>query len=146
MENEIKTISNQLKIQYMVFWIIPVALFIAFENNIFPVGYYADNVYMQYVLETISILVTVICVPIGLKLFKWVFFRRIEEATLPVALSRYRFWSGIRLLILGIAVCLNIYVSYTTLGNVGGLCALISLTASLFCWPAIKRLRTDLSL
>ena len=48
------------------------------------------------------------------------------------------------MLMLEAAVIINILTYYLTLSNTGLLCALITLTASLFCIPGEKRLREEL--
>lgn len=47
---------------------------------------------------------------------------------------------------LAIVTFLNIYVYYTTLDNIGGLCALIGVTASIFCLPSEKKLKEELNI
>ncbi|NDV64331.1 hypothetical protein [Bacteroides sp. 224] len=144
MEKQIKQTINGLKIQYVLFWILPILLIIAGESNWMPVGLYADDAGMQYIWDTVGILVTIAFVPLSLKLFSLVLKKQIDTLTFPVALKRYSLWSGIRLGLLEFVVILNIVIYYLTLGNIGSLCALIALTASFFCMPSEKRLREEL--
>lgn len=142
----IETIVRKLKLQYGLFWAIPILLIIAYETDLLPVGRYADNPQMMYVLETVGILITVVCVPAALKLFSVVLKKRINEVHLNEALSKYVFWSGMRLAILEIAVMLNIIIYYLVFSNVGAFCALIALTASVFCLPGEKRMCEELKI
>lgn len=146
MENKIDKTLKTLKVQFFLFWLIPILLFVAYETNLLGVGTYADDPQMQYVWETIGILVAIACVPLALKLFSIVLKKKIDEVSFPAALSKYQLWSGIRLGILEFAALLNIVVYYFTLNNIGGLCALIAMTASLFCFPGEKRMREELNI
>lgn len=108
------------------------------------VGLYADNARVSYVSETVGILMVASCVPVALKLFSWVLIRKIDMVSFPEALRLYFVWSSVRLLMLEVALIINILTYYLTLSNTGLLCALIALTASLFCIPSEKRLREEL--
>lgn len=146
MEKKIKQVVQNLKIQYVLFWLVPVILLILFETNVFNIGIYADDPTQQYIWETAGILIAIGLVPLSLKLFSVILKKKIDQQPFPVALKQYLYWSTIRLAILEIAVLLNILVYYFTLNNVGGLCALLALTASIFCLPSEKRLREELNI
>lgn len=141
-----KTIVQKLKMQYYLFWILPVLFVVAYETDFLPVGLYADDPRMMYIWETVGILTAIVCVPLALKLFSIVLKKKIDEVHLTEALSRYILWSGVRLAILEVAVLLNIFVYYLTLSNVGAFCGLIAVTASVFCLPGEKRMREELNI
>ena len=108
------------------------------------VGMYAGDVRAIYMAETITILLAASCVPVSLKLFSWVLIRKIDVVTLPEALRLYALWSGVRLALLAIPVLAGFFTYYIVLSSTGVLCALIGLTASLFCLPGEGRLRKEL--
>ena len=108
------------------------------------VGRYAADVRATYFAETLTILLAAICVPVSLKLFAWVLTRKIDKVSLPEALRLYSFWSKVRLALLTLPVLVGFAVYYLMLSNKGVLCALIALTASLFCLPGEGRLRKEL--
>lgn len=139
-----KQIAQKLKIQYGLFWLLPALLVAGCETDLLPVGWHAGDARMLYIWETIGILTAFVCVPLALKLFSVVLKKKINEVHLTEALSGYVFWSGIRLGILELAVLFNLIVYYLTLSNVGAFCALIALTASVFCLPGEKRMRQEL--
>lgn len=140
-----KQLVRNLKIQYFIFWLLPILVIAGYEFDVFPVGVYADNQKIQYILETIGILVAIICVPLALKLFNIAHKKKIDQVNLVSALQKYLFWNGIRLGILEVAVLTNIIIYYMILSTVGSFCGLIALTASLFCLPGEKRLREELN-
>lgn len=146
MEKEIKQTSQRLVWSYRLFWLLPLMIVVAGESEWIPVGDLADDVTMTYMLDTFGILLTAICVPLALKLFSRIFRKKIDEVTIDVALKRYAFWSLIRLGFLGLPLLLNLVSYYLTLSRTGLLCMLITLTASLFCVPSEKKLRSELNI
>lgn len=144
MEEQIILVVKRLRLMYLCFWIIPILMIIAGEIELLPVGFWTDNVRVTYIFETVGILTTAICIPLALKLFSFVLAKKIDLLTFPVALKRYALWSIFRLALLEVVVVLNLLCYYFTLSNTGHLCVLIALTASLFCLPSEKKLRTEL--
>lgn len=146
MEEQIKSAIGKLRIQYVLFWVLPILLMLAYELNWIPVGIYADDQGMQYIWQTLSIFITVLIVPLSLKYFNVILRKRIDNLSFPVALKQYVMWSSIRLGLLELTVILGVVSYYLTLENVGSLCALIGLTASLFCMPGEKKMREELNI
>lgn len=144
MEEKIKRVASRTKMLFVCFWILPVFLVIFGELDGEWVGAYAGDVRAAYFAESITILLTALLVPVSLKLFSWVLDKRIDVATLPDALRLYALWSGVRLALLAVPVLAGFLTYYVMMSNQGALCALIALTASLFCLPGENRLRKEL--
>ncbi|MBO4985332.1 MAG: hypothetical protein J6C87_06800 [Bacteroides sp.] len=144
MEKEIKYVCTSLRSGYYMFWIIPVLMIVIGETANEWTGLLAAEVKTTYLLETTVILLTAICVPVALKLFARVLVKQIDQASITRALKLYHFWSIIRLLILALPMVVGMFTYYMSLSMKGLLCALIALTASLFCFPSEKRLRSEL--
>lgn len=94
--------------------------------------------------ETVTILLTAVLVPVSLKLFSWMLTKKIDVVAITDALRLYALWSGVRLALLAMPVLAGFLTYYMMLSNKGVLCALIALTASLFCLPGENRLRKEL--
>lgn len=144
MEEKIKRAASRVKMSFVYFWLLPVFLVIFGETGGAWVGLYAGDVRAAYFAETITILLSALSVPASLKLFSWVLVRKIELSPSPMhcvcmccgvgcvwLCLPYRWWRDSSLII-------------WYLSNKGVLCALIALTASLFCLPEKKRLREEL--
>lgn len=144
MEEQIKRAVRNLNVSYVFFWVLPAFLLGAGELELIPVGSIEGNVQATYYFETVSILLTALCVPLSLKLFGFVLKKKIDEMTIALALKRYVQMNILRLVILEIAIVVNILCYYLALSSTGNLCMLIGLTASLFCLPSEKRLRNEL--
>jgi hypothetical protein len=145
MDELIKQISKRLKVYFITFWLLPVLIAIVGESGIFDcVGIYAGNVRLTYIVESLTIIVTAISVPVVLKYFARILSKKIDHVSSAEALHLYSFWSGIRMLVLAVLVIFGFTIYYLMLSTTGMLCAFIALTASLFCYPSEKRLRQEL--
>ena len=144
MEEQIKKAVRFVRMSYLVFWRVPVVFVLVGETTALWEAAYADDVRTTYYAETLSILLAAACVPLSLKLFAWVLYRRIDRAGIARALQLYVFWSGIRLVLLALPLMAGFLTYYGMLSTTGLLCALIALTASLFCLPGEERLRREL--
>ncbi len=146
MEQQIKQTACRVRLFFTAFWLVAVAFVVCGEIGGDWVGAYADDERTIYLAETLLILLTALCVPVSLKLFAWVLVHKIDRVSLPVALRLYLRWSGVRLLLLSLPVLSGLLAYYLLLSGTGALCALIGLTASLFCLPGEERLRRDLQI
>lgn len=144
MEEQIKKTAARTGIAFACFWMLPALLVLFGETGGDWVGLYAGDVRAAYIAETVTILLTACCVPVSLKLFAWMLTRKIDAVTLPQALRLYGLWSNVRLALLALPVVAGLLTYYLALGSTGILCALIALTASLFCLPGEERLRREL--
>lgn len=146
MEKQLKKLARILQTEYGSFITLSLLLFISYETGICPEGAYADDPRMRYILGTAGILTTIILIPLSLKLFSQILKKRVKEAPLPEAIHIYKVYGSIRILLFAVVVIMNLLIYYATLENTGGLCALIGLTASLFCLPGLQKIRNDLDL
>lgn len=144
MEKQIKQAAGRTRIIFAGFWLLPILLIGFGEAGSSWVGTYADDVRAVYLAETLTILLTVLCVPVSLKLFSRMLTKKIDIVGISQALGLYVFWSGVRLALLAMPVLAGGFTYYMALSNKGVLCALIALTASLFCLPGEERLRKEL--
>ena len=144
MEEKIKQTVRALNLAFLCVWIVPIALFVAGECEWLPVGLWADDATACFWMETVCILLTAACVPLALKLFNVVLHKKIDTMGFEEALQKYGFWCNVRYALLELVAVVGVLGYYFVMSNTGGLCALISLTASLFCWPSEKRLRMEL--
>lgn len=144
--NELKKVVRRLWLEYIVFWLLAAGLFLSYELGWMELGMYAGDPRMEYLLQTVGILLTLCLIPLSLKLFGLAVVKRISALPLSDALHSYQRWSEIRLSLLTGVVLLNLSIYYWTLSSIGGLCAVLGLLASLFCLPNEKRVKEDLKL
>jgi hypothetical protein len=130
-----------LQIEYVAVWVLPLLLVALYETGVMTEGAYAGDVRMDYVLQTVGILLAVGLIPLSLRLFSLSLVKNVKQRSLPEALKSYRRW---RMLVVPVLVNLSFY--YLTLNNTGVLCAMMALIASLFCVPTRKRMLDELDL
>jgi len=143
---EIKNILSTLKKFFYFFWAFPIAVIIICEFNDGFTGSMSTNASVIYWMETVTILLTIINVPLALKLFSLVLKNKIDKVNLREALQLYKKWSLIRLLLLFVPLFSGLATYYWCLSSKGALCAAIALTASLFCVPSESKLKQDLKI
>lgn len=144
MEENIKRVACLTRWMYGCFWILPVLVAFLGEAGEGWTGVYAGNARAVYWAETAIILLTALLVPVSLKLFSRVLVKKIDRAAISDALRLYALWSGARLVLLTVPVLAGMLAYYMMWSGKGLLCALIALTASLFCLPGEERLRKEL--
>lgn len=146
MEKEIKQLLQWLQLEYVWVWVLPLVLVALYETGVMTEGAYAGDVRMDYILQTVGILLAVGLIPLSLRLFSLSLVKHVKQLTLPEALKSYRRWSEIRIGMLLVPVLVNLSFYYLTLNNTGILCAMMALIASLFCIPTRKRMLDELDL
>ena len=144
MEKQINNTVKTLIYGYVAYWLLSLVLFIIGECDDYFTGIMAENFKQTYIFETITILLTAAFIPASLKLFSVVLQKRINNISIDRALKEYALWSSVRLMMLLAVTLCGIFCYFLTLSSTGGLCALMGITASLFCIPSELKMRRDL--
>ena len=142
---EIKKWTRRLLWEYGLLWVVAAALMATFECGWLEEGSLTGHARLEFGLETAAILLTLLGIPLSLKLFSR---RVVRLRTLPLlaSLKAYPRLSLLRLSILAFIVWGNLLLYYTTVNSIGGLCALLGCIASLFCVPGRRRLMNELEI
>ena len=96
MEKKIRQLLRYLQIEYVAVWVLPLLLVALYETGVMTEGAYAGDVRMDYVLQTVGILLAVGLIPLSLRLFSLSLVKNVKQRSLPEALRSYRRWSEIR--------------------------------------------------
>ena len=142
----IKQLLKRLKIEFVAVWCLVLLLVVCYEAGIFTEGVFVGDARMDYILTTIGILLTIVMIPLSLRLFNLNLVKRITKLSTFEALKSYRRWSEVRLALLLVAALLNMSIYYLTLNTTGLFCSLMALLATLFCIPTKERLLKELDL
>lgn len=135
-----------LKVQFALFFILPLFLFVLGEFSTYDLGVYVNDAgKTAYYLQTFTVLFTMISVPLALKAFHWILTNKVDKTNEMKAIRSYKALSAIRLIILQLATLSGLIVYYTTQNNIGGFCALIAITATLFCVPSKNKAQQELA-
>ena len=146
MKEQINQLLRVLKEAYIGLWALPVTLCVLYETEAFTEGLYAGDARMEYILQSVCILLTICLIPFSLRLFTLNLVKRIKEQPLMEALKSYRRWSEVRICLLAVPAIMGVSFYYLTLNNTGLFCAAMALIASLFCVPSENRLLNELDL
>ena len=138
---------RKLKIQYALFFILPLLLVFSGKFLEQQIGVYSGKTTQTgFYLQTLSILFTMISVPFSLKAFHWILMNKMNKKDEAQGIKSYFFLSGMRLALLQLSTLINLVVYFLTENSTGGLCALITITATLFCIPTKNRTLQELAI
>lgn len=146
MKKQIKKLILAQKCTFGAFWTIPVWFIALYETGLFSKGVHAGDAQMEYIYQTVGILLTIGLIPFALRIFNLNLVKRIREYPLQRALASYKLWSDVRLCLLAVPAILNLSFYYMTLNTTGLFCGAMAMLASFFCVPSEKRIKNELDL
>lgn len=144
MEKNIKELLKCLKIEMLAVWLIVLGVFLAGEFGVLPYGLLAADKQTVFALDTASIVVTLLLIPLALKLFQLNTTRSLLRMNMDESLVSYHRWSIVRLSILLACMVFDLLVHYLVVDTTGLLCALIGLLTTLICWPTEEKIKKHL--
>ena len=146
MKEKIKRILTIQKCAFLAVWAAPILLAVLYETGTFQKGAYEGNAQMEYIFQSVSILLTIGLIPFALRMFNLNLVKRIKELPLQQALKSYRMWSDVRLGLLFVPAILGVSFYYITMNTTNLFCACMALIATLFCVPSENRIKNELDL
>ena len=146
MKEQIKRILIIQKSAFLGVWTAPLLLVVLYETGLYQEGLLAGNTQMEYILQSVSILLTIGLIPFALRMFNLNLVKRIKELPLQQALKSYQIWSILRLALLFVPAILALSFYYLTMNTTNLFCACMALIATLFCVPSESRIKNELDL
>ena len=146
MKEQIKRILKWQIVAFILVWALPLVYALLHKTGVLSQGALAGDAQMEYIFQTIGILMTIVLIPFALRIFNLNLVKRIQELPLQQALKSYRIWADVRLALLVVPALINLQFYYLTLNNTGLFCAAMALIASLFCVPSESRIKNELDL
>ena len=146
MKEQIKRILIIQKSAFIGVWTAPLLLVALYETGLYQEGLLAGNAQMEYILQSVSILLTIGLIPFALRMFNLNLVKRIKELPLQQALKSYQTWSLLRLALLFVPAILALSFYYLTMNTTNLFCACMALIATLFCVPSESRIKNELDL
>ena len=146
MKEQIKRILIIQKSAFIGVWTAPLLLVVLYETGLYQEGMIAGNAQMEYILQSVSILLTIGLIPFALRMFNLNLVKRIKELPLQQALKSYQTWSLLRLALLFVPAILALSFYYLTMNTTNLFCACMALIATLFCVPSESRIKNELDL
>ena len=146
MKEQIERILTLQKVMFAIVWIAPVLIVVLNETGVYQKGIYQGDAQMDYILQSISILLTMGLIIFALRMFNLNLVKRIKELPLEQALKSYQKWSDVRLCLLFVPAILGVSFYYLTINTTNLFCACMALIATLFCVPSENRIKNELDL
>ena len=146
MKEQIKKILTIQKCDFLGIWVAPIIIATLYETGVFQKGTFQGNAQMEYIFQSVSILLTIGLIPFALRMFNLNLVKRIKELPLQQALKSYRIWSDVRLALLFVPAILGVSFYYVTMNTTNLFCACMALIATLFCIPSESRIKNELDL
>ena len=146
MKEQIKRILIIQKSAFIGVWTAPLLLVVLYETGLYQEGLLAGNAQMEYILQSVSILLTIGLIPFALRMFNLNLVKRIKELPLQQALKSYQAWSLLRLALLFVPAIMALSFYYLTMNTTNLFCACMALIATLFCVPSENRIKNELDL
>lgn len=146
MKEQIKRILIIQKSAFLGVWTAPLLLVVLYETGLYQEGMIAGNAQMEYILQSVSILLTIGLIPFALRMFNLNLVKRIKELPLQQALKSYQTWSLLRLALLFVPAIMALSFYYLTMNTTNLFCACMALIATLFCVPSESRIKNELDL
>lgn len=132
----IQKLLNALRVEIVIVWVMAVMAVVLGELDVIPNGLVLPHSSEEFELNTVAIVLTVVGIPVAIKLFTLNTTKGLRRMNYDEALKSYHVWSIVRLGILLIALVFSIGVYYIATSVSGAFCALIALLATVYCWPS----------
>jgi len=130
-----ETIQKKLQ---LIFWI-PIALsaiiIVSGELDIIPNGILANDKQVEFVIMSMMEILTIIAIPVALKLFK---FKAIANKLASDTLLHFERWGIVRLCLLNVPMVINLVCYYLFVGAGFGYLSIILFLSLFFVYPSLS--------
>lgn len=141
----INKLYNVLRVELLCVWLTAACVVVLGEMGIIPNGAVEPLSNEEFLLNTATIVLTIIGIPVAIKLFTLNTTRGLRRMNKDEALGAYHVWSAVRMAILCVLVVLGLVVYYVTMNTSGVFCGCIALFATLYCWPSKAKIDSYLA-
>lgn len=145
MTKYIDKLMKTLKVEFFATWLVAAVMAVLGETDVIPNGLVGPNTTGEFKINTAVIMLTVVGVPLALKLFSLNTTKALRRMDNDEALSSYHVWSVVRMAILALDIALGLAAYYVTLNVTGLFCALVALATTLYCWPSSDKISAYLN-
>jgi len=135
-----KETQRKLSILYVAAIAIAVAMAVLFETGIAPVGLLPSNGQTEFIVATAMELITLVAIPMALRLFKFATVARSLVTDGAAALLR---WGAVRIAMLGVPLLFNTLLYYMYMATAFGYMAIILLISMVFIYPSEGRCEAE---
>ena len=141
----IHKLYGTLLAELLLVWMMAVVVVVLGEMGIIPNGMVEPHSNEEFLFNTSAIMLTIIGIPVAIKLFALNTTRGLRRMNHDEALGAYHVWSAVRMAILCVLVVFSLVVYYITMNVSGFFCCCVSLCATLYCWPSKEKIDSYLA-
>lgn len=139
---DIRQVQRILLCNFFIMIGVALLLVIFYECELLPITSMAENPQLLFVLQVLMELVTIVVIPVGLKMFSIKpLRRRLIEGKGDTLLS----WGTLRLNMLSVPMVFNVFFYYQSMSPAFGYLAIIIFLCLFFIYPSLERCETETS-
>lgn len=131
-----ETIQKKLQLIFWIPIVLSAIIIVSGELDIIPNGILANDKQMEFVIMSMMEILTIIAIPVALKLFK---FKAIANKLASDTLLHFERWGIVRLCLLHVPMVINLVCYYLFVGAGFGYLAIILFLSLFFVYPSLSR-------
>ena len=131
-----ETIQKKLQLIFWIPIVLSAIIIILGELDIIPNGILANDKQVEFVIMSMMEILTIIAIPVALKLFK---FKAIANKLASDTLLHFERWGSVRLCLLNVPMVINLVCYYLFVGAGFGYLSIILFLSLFFVYPSLSR-------
>lgn len=131
-----ETIQKKLQLIFWIPIVLSAIIIVSGELDIIPNGILANDKKVEFVIMSMMEILTIIAIPVALKLFK---FKAIANKLASDTLLHFERWGIVRLCLLNVPMVINLVCYYLFVGAGFGFLAIILFLSLFFVYPSLSR-------
>lgn len=131
-----ETIQKKLQLIFWIPIILSAIIIVLGELDIIPNGILANDKQVEFVIMSMMEILTIIAIPVAMKLFK---FKAIANKLAADTLLHFERWGIVRLCLLNVPMVINLVCYYLFVGAGFGYLAIILFLSLFFVYPSLSR-------
>ena len=131
-----ETIQKKLQLIFWIPIVLSAIIIVSGELDIIPNGILANDKQVEFVIMSMMEILTIIAIPVALKLFK---FKAIANKLASDTLLHVERWGIVRLCLLNVPMVINLVCYYLFVGAGFGYLAIILFLSLFFVYPSLSR-------
>ena len=129
-----ETIQKKLQLIFWIPIVLSAIIIILGELDIIPNGILANDKQVEFVIMSMMEILTIIAIPVALKLFK---FKAIANKLASDTLLHFERWGIVRLCLLNVPMVINLVCYYLFVGAGFGYLSIILFLSLFFVYPSL---------
>ena len=131
-----ETIQKKLQLIFWIPIVLSAIIIVSGELDIIPNGILANDKQVEFVIMSMMEILTIIAIPVALKLFK---FKAIANKLASDTLLHFERWGIVRLCLLNVPMVINLVCYYLFVGAGFGDLSIILFLSLFFVYPSLSR-------